>query len=236
MEKRDFLFDGKAKQLYASDDPDLVIILYKDDASAYNGVKRKSIHNKGVFNNRITEIIYQKLENEGIKTHFIKRLDDRNQLCKKVKVIPIEFIVRNVVAGTLARRLDLEEGTLLGNTIYEICYKNDELRDPFINDTHALALGLVNEEELKVLYKLTARINDLLIEMFDRIGITVVDFKVEYGRDKDGNILLADEISPDTARFWDKKTNYKLDKDRFRRDLGNIEEAYKEVLDRLEKE
>jgi phosphoribosylaminoimidazole-succinocarboxamide synthase len=236
MEKRDFLFDGKAKQLYTSDDPDMVIILYKDDASAYNGVKRKSIHNKGVFNNRITEIIYQKLENEGIKTHFIKRLDDRNQLCKKVKVIPIEFIVRNVVAGTLARRLDLEEGTLLGNTIYEICYKNDELRDPFINDTHALALGLVNEEELKVLYKLTARINDLLIEMFDRIGITVVDFKVEYGRDKDGNILLADEISPDTARFWDKKTNYKLDKDRFRRDLGNIEEAYKEVLDRLEKE
>ena len=236
MEKRDFLFDGKAKQLYTSDDPDMVIILYKDDASAYNGVKRKSIHNKGVFNNRITEIIYQKLENEGIKTHFIKRLDDRNQLCKKVKVIPIEFIVRNVVAGTLARRLDLEEGTLLGNTIYEICYKNDELRDPFINDTHALALGLVNEEELKVLYKLTARINDLLIEMFDRIGITVVDFKVEYGSDKDGNILLADEISPDTARFWDKKTNYKLDKDRFRRDLGNIEEAYKEVLDRLEKE
>lgn len=236
MEKRDFLFDGKAKQLYTSDDPDMVIILYKDDASAYNGVKRKSIHNKGVFNNRITEIIYKKLEKEGIKTHFIKRLDDRNQLCKKVKVIPIEFIVRNVVAGTLARRLDLEEGTILGNTIYEICYKNDELRDPFINDTHALALGLVNAEELKVLYSLTARINDLLIEMFDRVGITVVDFKVEYGRDKDGNILLADEISPDTARFWDKKTHYKLDKDRFRRDLGNIEEAYKEVLDRLEKE
>ena len=236
MEKRDLLFDGKAKQLYTSDDPDMVIILYKDDASAYNGVKRKSIHNKGVFNNRITEIIYKKLEKEGIKTHFIKRLDDRNQLCKKVNVIPIEFIVRNVVAGTLARRLDLEEGTILGNTIYEICYKNDELRDPFINDTHALALGLVNAEELKVLYTLTARINDLLIEMFDRIGITVVDFKVEYGRDKDGNILLADEISPDTARFWDKKTHYKLDKDRFRRDLGNIEEAYKEVLDRLEKE
>ncbi len=236
MEKRDFLFDGKAKQLYTSDDPDMVIILYKDDASAYNGVKRKSIHNKGVFNNRITEIIYKKLEKEGIKTHFIKRLDDRNQLCKKVKVIPIEFIVRNVVAGTLARRLDLEEGTILGNTIYEICYKNDELRDPFINDTHALALGLVNAEELKVLYSLTARINDLLVEMFDRVGITVVDFKVEYGRDKDGNILLADEISPDTARFWDKKTHYKLDKDRFRRDLGNIEEAYKEVLDRLEKE
>jgi len=236
MEKRNFLFDGKAKQLYTSDDPDMVIILYKDDASAYNGVKRKSIHNKGVFNNRITEIIYKKLEKEGIKTHFIKRLDDRNQLCKKVNVIPIEFIVRNVVAGTLARRLDLEEGTILGNTIYEICYKNDELRDPFINDTHALALGLVNAEELKVLYTLTARINDLLIEMFDRIGITVVDFKVEYGRDKDGNILLADEISPDTARFWDKKTHYKLDKDRFRRDLGNIEEAYKEVLDRLEKE
>ena len=236
MEKREFLFDGKAKQLYASDDPDLVIILYKDDASAYNGVKRKAIHNKGVFNNRITEIIYKKLEKEGIKTHFIKRLDDRNQLCKKVDVIPIEFIVRNVVAGTLARRLDLDEGTVLANTIYEICYKNDELRDPFINDTHALALGLVNAEELKVLYNITARINDLLIEMFDKVGITVVDFKVEYGRDKEGNILLADEISPDTARFWDKKTHYKLDKDRFRRDLGNIEEAYKEVLDRLEKE
>ena len=236
MEKREFLYDGKAKQLYATDDPDRIIILYKDDASAYNGVKKSSIRNKGVLNNKITEIIFGKLEKEGIKTHFIKRIDDHNQLCRKLDVIPLEFIVRNVVAGSLARRLDIEEGMVPPNTIYEICYKNDELRDPFINETHALALKLVTEKELKEISEITHRINEILIRLFDKVGITVVDFKLEFGRDKEGQLILADEISPDSARFWDKATKTKLDKDRFRRDLGKIEESYREVLERLEKE
>lgn len=233
MEKRDFLYDGKAKQLYATDDPDYIIVLFKDDASAYNGVKRSSIRNKGVLNNKITEIIYKKLEENGIKTHFVKRLDDHSQLCKKLNPIPLEFIVRNVIAGSLSRRLDIEEGTIPPNTIYELCYKNDELRDPFINETHALALGIITQEELKRATELSKKINHILIDMFDKVGIIVVDFKIEFGRDKNGELILSDEISPDSSRFWDKKTKNKLDKDRFRRDLGKVEEAYIEVLERL---
>ncbi|MDL2308855.1 phosphoribosylaminoimidazolesuccinocarboxamide synthase [Bacteroidales bacterium OttesenSCG-928-B11] len=233
MEKREFLYDGKAKQLYATDDPNLVIMLYKDDASAYNGVKKSSIKNKGVLNNRISELIFMQLEKNGVRTHFVKRLDDSNQLCKKLDIIPLEFIVRNVVAGSLARRLDIEEGFVPANTIYEICYKNDELRDPFINETHAMAMNLVTREELDHITDLAKKINKLMIDMFDKVGITVVDFKMEFGRDSEGNILLADEISPDSARFWDSKTKNKLDKDRFRRDMGKVEEAYREVLERL---
>ncbi len=236
MEKREFLYEGKAKQLYATDDPNLIIILYKDDATAYNGVKRSSIQNKGILNNRITELIFIYLKNKGFKTHFVKRLDEHSQLCMKLEVIPLEFIVRNVIAGSLSRRLDLAEGTVPPNIIYELCYKNDQLRDPFINETHALALGIISEDELKEITVLSQEINKALIELFDKVGIIVVDFKMEFGRDKDGNIVLADEISPDSARFWDKETKKKLDKDRFRRNLGQIEEAYREVLDRLAQE
>lgn len=236
MEKREFIYDGKAKQLYATEDPDYIIILYKDDASAYHGVKKTSIRNKGVLNNKITEIIFTKLEKEGIPTHFVKRLDDYNQLCKKVDIIPLEFIVRNVVAGSLARRLDIEEGTKPSTTIYEICYKNDDLTDPFINETHAIGFNIITREELTRIREMMARINQIMIGMFDKIGITVVDFKLEFGRDKNGNIVLADEISPDSARFWDKETKNKLDKDRFRKDLGKIEESYREVLQRLKNE
>jgi phosphoribosylaminoimidazole-succinocarboxamide synthase len=236
MEKREFLYEGKAKQLYGTDDPNLIIILYKDDATAYNGVKRSSIRNKGILNNKITELIYIYLERQGIKTHFVKRLNDYMQLCRKLDTIPLEFIVRNVVAGSLSRRLDIEEGTVPKVTIYELCYKNDLLRDPFINETHALALGIISEEELEKIGTLCKKINNLLIELFDKIGIIVVDFKVEFGRDQNGNIVLADEISPDSARFWDKETKKKLDKDRFRKNMGQIEESYQEVLDRLSKE
>lgn len=236
MEKREFLYEGKAKQLYATDDPNLIIILYKDDATAYNGVKRSSIRNKGILNNRITELIYIYLEKNGIKTHFVERLNDHTQLCKKLEAIPLEFIVRNVIAGSLARRLDIEEGTIPKTTIYELCYKNDQLRDPFINESHALALDIVSAEELETATTLCKKINQLLIELFDKIGIIVVDFKIEFGRDQQGNIVLADEISPDSARFWDKETKKKLDKDRFRRNLGQVEESYREVLDRLVKD
>jgi len=236
MEKREFLYEGKAKQLYATDDLNLIIILYKDDATAYNGVKRSSIHRKGILNNRITELIYIYLERKGIKTHFVKRLDDYSQLCKKLNIIPLEFIVRNVIAGSLSRRLDIEEGTVPLNTIYELCYKNDQLRDPFINETHAQALGIISAEELEKTMTLCKKINTLLIELFDKVGIIVVDFKIEFGRDEKGNIVLADEISPDSARFWDKETKKKLDKDRFRKNLGQIEESYREVLERLAKE
>ena len=236
MEKQDFFYEGKAKQLYTTDDPNLIIIFYKDDATAYNGVKRSSIRNKGILNNKITELIYIYLERKGIKTHFVKRLNDHTQLCKKLDTIPLEFITRNVIAGSLSRRLDIEEGTIPPVTIYELCYKNDQLRDPFINETHALALGIITEEELKKAMTLCKEINKLLIDLFDKIGIIVVDFKIEFGRDQEGNIVLADEISPDTARFWDKETKKKLDKDRFRKNLGQIEEAYQEVLDRLTKE
>lgn len=236
MEKREFLYDGKAKQLYATDDPELIIMLYKDDASAYNGVKKSSIKNKGILNNKISALIFTKLEKNGIKTHFVKQLDECNQLCKKTDIIPLEFIARNVVAGSLARRLDIEEGFVPANPIYEICYKNDELRDPFINETHVLAMELVTKEELDQILQLVPKINKLMIDMFAKVGITVVDFKMEFGRDKKGDILLADEISPDSARFWDSKTKTKLDKDRFRRDMGKIEEAYREVLERLGEE
>lgn len=234
MEKREFLFDGKAKQIYATDDPNYVVILFKDDTTAYNGIKRAFIRNKGVLNNRISEIIFQQLEKNGIKTHFIKRLDTHNQLCKKLDIIPLEFIVRNVVAGSLARRLDMEEGVVLKNTVYELCYKKSELHDPIVNESLATALGLITEEELERAWSMAKKINRSLIDMFDKAGIDVIDFKIEFGRDKDGQIILVDEISPDSARFWDKKTKKKLDKDRFRRELGQIEESYRELLERLE--
>lgn len=233
MEKREFIYEGKAKQLFTTDDNDLVIVHYKDDATAGNGAKKGSIHNKGILNNDITSIIFKMLEENGVKTHFVKKLNERDQLCQKVKIFPLEVIVRNLIAGSMAKRVGIEEGTKPENTIFEICYKNDEYGDPLINDHHAVALKLATYDELKKIYEITAKINELLKEKFDKLGITLVDFKIEFGKNSKGEILLADEITPDTCRLWDKETGKKLDKDRFRRDLGNIEEAYIEVFKRL---
>jgi phosphoribosylaminoimidazole-succinocarboxamide synthase len=226
------LYEGKAKKVYATENPDEIIIEYKDDATAFNGEKKGSILNKGVVNNAISSIIYTLLKQRNIPTHFIKKLSDREQLCKKVKIIPLEVIVRNIAAGSMSKRLGIEEGRELKNTVYEICYKDDSLGDPLINDTHALALGIVDRNELDIIYRLTQQINGVLMELFLKANIILVDFKLEFGKYKD-QILLADEISPDTCRFWDKNTLEKLDKDRFRRDLGSVEEAYREMLNRV---
>ena len=229
----ELLYEGKAKKIFKSENDEQVVIYYKDDATAFNGVKKASIHNKGILNNQITEILFQKLKSLGIPTHFIKKIDDRSQLCEKVDIIPLEVIVRNYIAGSMAKRLSIKEGTKPQNTIFEICYKKDELGDPLINDHHAVALELCTYDELHKIYALTNKINDILFDLFDKEGIILVDFKIEFGKNSKGEILLADEISPDTCRLWDKETLEKLDKDRFRRDLGSIEEAYIEILKRI---
>ncbi len=234
MAKLDLLYEGKAKQVYKTDNENQVIIHYKDDATAGNGIKKGTIENKGILNNNITAILYEKLEANGIKTHYVKKLNDREQLCEKLEIIPLEVIVRNIIAGSMAKRLGIEEGTLAPNTIFEICYKNDAYGDPLINDHHAIALEACTHDELSEIYEITGKINELLKGVFDKEGIILVDFKIEFGKNKDGEIKLADEITPDTCRLWDKKTGEKLDKDRFRRDLGSIEEAYIEILKRLE--
>ncbi|MEI0798665.1 phosphoribosylaminoimidazolesuccinocarboxamide synthase [Brachyspira intermedia] len=232
-EKKEMMYEGKAKKIYSTDNPDEIIVYYKDDATAFNGEKKGSIKDKGVMNNEITTLLFKMLEKNGVKTHFIEKLNEREQLCQKVKIFPLEVIVRNLIAGSMAKRLGIEEGTVPPNTIFEICYKNDEYGDPLINDHHAVALKLATYDELKYIYEVTAKVNNLLKDALDKIGITLVDFKVEFGKNAKGEILLADEITPDTCRFWDKETGKKLDKDRFRRDLGSIEEAYIEVLNRL---
>jgi len=232
MEKKELLYEGKAKQVYATEKDDEVIMYYKDDATALNGVKKGTIEDKGVLNNSITTMLFELVEKNGVKTHFIKKLDDRNQLCKKVQIVPLEVIVRNVAAGSMAKRLGLEEGSPLKTTVFEICYKEDKYDDPLINDTHAVAIGLSTFEELKTIYSMTSKINDILKEFFLKQDIKLIDFKVEFGR-YNGEILLADEISPDTCRLWDAKTNEKLDKDRFRRDMGSVKEAYVEILKRI---
>lgn len=232
MEKKEFIYEGKAKQVYASDKENLIIIHLKDDATAGNGAKKGTIVNKGVINNKITAKIFKMLGENGIKTHLVEVLNDRDQLCQKVKIFPLEVTVRNVIAGTMSKRLGIEEGTVPPETIFEIGYKNDDLGDPLINDYHAYALG-IKKEELEIIYSMTKKINELLIKMFDEIGINLIDFKIEFGRNCEGEIILADEITPDTCRLWDKKTGAKLDKDRFRRDMGNVEEAYIEVAERL---
>ena len=233
MEKREFIYEGKAKRVYGTDNENLVIIYFKDDATAGNGVKKGTILNKGVINNKITAKIFKILGEKGIKTHFVEVLNDREQLCEKVKIFPLEVTIRNVIAGSMSKRLGIEEGTIPPETIFEIGYKNDELGDPLINDYHAYALG-IKKEELEIIYSMARKINQLLIKIFDEIGINLIDFKIEFGRNCNGEIILADEITPDTCRFWDKRTGEKLDKDRFRRDMGNIEEAYIEVAKRLE--
>ena len=235
MEQKEFLYEGKAKQVFATDQEDLIIIHYKDDATAFNGIKKAQISNKGILNNKITELLFKHLEEKGIPTHFIERLSDRDQLCKRVKIFPLEVIVRNLVAGSMSKRLGIPEGTEIDNVIYEICYKNDSLGDPLINDHHAVALKAATYDELATIYDLTSKINNILKEIFLNEGIILVDFKIEFGKTADGQIVLADEISPDTCRLWDKETKKKLDKDRFRRDMGSVEEAYIEILSRLSK-
>lgn len=233
MEKLDMIYEGKAKQLYTCEREDALIIHYKDDATAFNGVKKAQIQDKGILNNAITTIIFNYLQEQGIPTHYIETLNDRDQLCRKVKILPLEVIVRNLIAGSMAKRLDIPEGTPAPKPIYELCYKNDALGDPLINEDHALALGAASEADLKTMKDMTLKINEVLKTLFDKLGIILVDFKIEFGRTLDGQIVLADEISPDTCRFWDKATGMKLDKDRFRRDLGNVEDAYQEILKRL---
>lgn len=235
MEKKEMLYEGKAKQVFATTDADKVIIHYKDAATAGNGAKKADIDNKGVLNNNITTMIFNKLKEAGIPTHHIETLNDRDQLCLKVNIVPLEVIVRNVIAGSMAKRLGIEEGTPAPNTIFEICYKEDSLGDPLINDHHAVALGAATYEELNEIYSLTGRINEVLKDLFASVGIQLIDFKIEFGRTPDGKIILADEISPDTCRFWDAKTGEKLDKDRFRRDMGKVIEAYEEINARLSK-
>lgn len=231
-EKREFIYEGKAKQIFSTDDENMVIIHYKDDATAGNGAKKGTIVNKGVINNKITGKIFKVLEENGIKTHLVEILNDRDQLCQKVTIFPLEVTVRNIIAGSMSKRLGIAEGTIPPETIYEIGYKNDDLGDPLINDYHAYVLG-VKKEDLKTIYTMTEKINQILIKIFDEIGIKLVDFKIEFGKNSAGEIILADEITPDTCRLWDKETGAKLDKDRFRRDMGNIEEAYIEVAKRL---
>jgi len=233
MEKRELLYEGKAKQIYATDNPDQVVMYYKDDTTAFNGVKKSSIENKGVLNNGISTIVFTMLEDQGIPTHLIQTLNDREQLCQKVEIIPLEVIVRNTIAGSMANRLGIDEGTVPSNTIYELSYKNDAYGDPLINEDHAVALNLASYEELTQIKQMTLRINEILKSFFADLGINLVDFKIEFGRTSDGQVVLADEFSPDSCRLWDAKTGAKMDKDRFRRDLGNVQEAYAEVFKRV---
>ncbi|MEK6263927.1 MAG: phosphoribosylaminoimidazolesuccinocarboxamide synthase [Clostridium sp.] len=234
MEKSVLLYEGKAKIMYSTEKEDEVRVYFKDDATAFNGIKKAQIDNKGILNNSITTMLFQLLEKKGIKTHFIKKLSDREQLCKKVEIVPLEVIVRNVAAGSMAKRYGIAEGTELKTTVFELSYKNDDLGDPLINDSHAVAMGLATPEELSKIYDSASKINDILREVFLKVDINLIDFKLEFGR-FNGQIILADEISPDTCRFWDVKTGEKLDKDRFRRDLGNVTEAYEEILSRINK-
>jgi len=233
MENSVLLYEGKAKKIFSTDKKDEVIVYYKDDATAFNGIKKAQIENKGILNNSITSMLFELLEKKGVKTHFIKKIDDRQQLCKRVEIVPLEVIVRNVAAGSMAKRYGIAEGTELKTTVLELSYKNDELGDPLINDYHAVAMGLTTFEELLEIYDLASEVNDILRELFLKQDINLIDFKLEFGR-FNGEILLADEISPDTCRFWDIKTGEKLDKDRFRRDLGNVREAYEEILSRID--
>jgi len=232
MEKKEFIYEGKAKKIYATVNEKEVIVYYKDDATAFNGEKKASINSKGVLNNTITSIIFEELNKNGIKTHFIKKLNDREQLCKRVEIVPVEVIVRNVAAGSMAKRYGLEEGTELKTTVLEISYKNDDLGDPLMNDYHAVAMGLTTFEELDYIYSQARKVNEILIAFFKKQNIKLVDFKLEFGR-CDGEILLADEVSPDTCRLWDMTTGEKLDKDRFRRELGDLVEGYTKVLERI---
>jgi phosphoribosylaminoimidazole-succinocarboxamide synthase len=233
MEKRELLYEGKAKRVYVTSDPQVYWVEYKDDATAFNGEKKGAIQNKGVLNNRISSIFFQYLARNGVPNHFVQLLSEREQLVKKVRIIPVEVVMRNIAAGSMARRLGMTEGTDLPQAILEFYYKDDELGDPLINDDHVYALQLATEEQVRQLKVIAKQTNELLSAFLREKNIILVDFKLEFGVQEDGTLLLADEISPDTCRFWDATTRMKLDKDRFRQDLGQVEEAYQEILERL---
>ena len=232
-EKKEQLYEGKAKKVYATDDPEVVIVSYKDDATAFNGLKKGTISGKGAINNRMTNNLMRRLEHKGVPTHYVEELNDRETAVKKVSIVPLEVIVRNISAGSFAKRYGVEEGIVFDEPTFEFSYKNDDLGDPLLNTSHALALKLATREEIALIRKYTMMVNDLLKGFMKEIGIDLVDFKLEFGKTSDGTIVLADEISPDTCRLWDEKTHEKRDKDRFRRDLGGAEEAYEEVMHRL---
>ena len=233
IEKLEQLYEGKAKKVYATNDPDLVIVDYKDDATAFNGEKKGTISGKGVINNRMTNYMFKMLEKEGVPTHLVKEISDRETIVKKVSIVPLEVIIRNVAAGSFSKRMGVEEGKQLLCPILEYSYKNDDLGDPFINDYYALALGIATKEELDTIAKYAFKVNEFMVKFFKGLNIDLIDFKIEFGKTSDGTIILADEISPDTCRFWDSTTHEKLDKDRFRRDMGGVEEAYQEIMKRL---
>lgn len=233
MEKREMLYEGKAKKVYKTDDENLYIVDYKDDATAFNGKKKGQIEGKGVVNNRMSNFMMQIMEKHGIPTHFVKELSDRETLVKKVTIVPLEVIIRNIAAGSFSKRFGVEEGKALLNPTLEYCLKDDALDDPMINDYQITAIGAATKEDLDTISDLTFKVNDVLKSYFAGINIELVDFKIEFGKTPDGQIILADEISPDTCRLWDATTHAKLDKDRFRRDLGDVEEAYAEVFKRL---
>ena len=236
MTKGEQLYEGKAKKVFASEDPELLIVSYKDDATAFNGLKKGKITGKGVINNRMSNALMQMLEKDGIPTHFVKELSERDTLVKRVRIVPLEVIVRNISAGSFAKHYGVDEGIVFDSPTIEFSYKNDELGDPLLNETHALALKLSTREEIETIKDYAFRINEALKEFWSSCGVTLVDFKLEFGRLPDGTIVLADEISPDTCRLWDSKTHEKLDKDRFRRDLGGVEEAYQEIMERMEQQ
>ena len=233
MEKTNLLYEGKAKKVYETNDPALLIVDYKDDATAFNGLKKGTIAGKGEINNRVTNHLMKLLEKNGVPTHFVEELSPRETVVKRVSIVPLEVIVRNIAAGSLSKRLGLPEGTKLAHTVLEFCYKDDALGDPMVNEYHIYAMNLATPEEVKTISDYALRVNEILAEFLSHAKIELIDFKLEFGRLPDGTIILADEISPDTCRFWDSETGEKLDKDRFRRDLGNVEGAYKEILHRL---
>ena len=233
MEKKEQLYEGKAKKVFATDDPALVIVSYKDDATALDGLKKGTIAGKGVVNNKMSDFLFSLLEKHGVPTHFVKELNDREALVKKVSIVPLEVIIRNVSAGSFAKRYGVEEGIVFKSPTIEFSYKNDDLHDPLLNEYHALALNLATREEIDEIKAMAFKVNDILKEYFLSLNVKLIDFTLEFGRLADGKIVLADEISPDTCRFWDAQTNEKLDKDRFRRDMGGVEDAYKEMMKRV---
>ena len=235
MEKKEQLYEGKAKKVFKTDDPEKLIVSYKDDATAFNGLKKGTIAGKGVINNQMSNRLMKLLEQEGVPTHFVEELSERETLVKRVTIVPLEVIVRNISAGSFAKRYGVEEGIVFKSPTIEYSYKNDALGDPLLNRYHALALGLATPAELDTIERYSFKVNEALSAFWRDCGVTLVDFKLEFGRLSDGTVVLADEISPDTCRLWDSKTKEKLDKDRFRRDLGGVEDAYREIMGRLEK-
>ena len=233
MQKTEMLYEGKAKKVYATENPELYIVSYKDDATAFNGLKKGTIAGKGVINNRVTNYMMQMLEKNGVPTHFVEEISDSETVVKKVQIVPLEVIIRNISAGSFSKRYGVEEGIVFEQPTIEFSYKNDDLHDPLLNEYHALALKLATREEINLIKKYSFAVNDVLKAFWAECGVTLVDFKLEFGKTVDGTIVLADEISPDTCRLWDSKTHEKLDKDRFRRDMGGVEDAYSEVMKRL---